>query len=269
MNALLSILFYIYFFVGSAVWSAVLAVIVFVHAKKDSLRKLAHHLTSDFAYNCIKLNRSWKCNFQGLEHIDDSKTYVFVANHQSMADVLVLCGIKKLYKWVAKVQVMSLFGVGHLMRVNQYISIEHKSISSVRRMLKQGRHWLKQGVSIFIFPEGERSHDGNLLHFKEGPFRMAADCDVPVVPIVIEGTRKILPRSRMILNFRADVQVKVLPPVYPSQFNYDVLALRDHVRELIAAELDAMRGVHIVHGAEFGVTRISERCDSARAHQAS
>lgn len=93
-----------------------------------------------------------------------------------------------------------------------------------------------------IFPEGTRSEDGQLLEFRDGPFKLAKDCDVPLVPIVIDGTSPILPKGSMLLNFNGRIQVKVLPAVYAKDFE-SVKKMRDHVRELMASELNKMRGI--------------------------
>ncbi len=92
-----------------------------------------------------------------------------------------------------------------------------------------------------IFPEGTRSEDGELQEFRDGPFKMSTDCKVAVIPIVIDGTHPILPKGSLWLKFKGQMTVKVLPPVYPSEFS-NVKQFRDHVRQQMSNTLNELRG---------------------------
>jgi 1-acyl-sn-glycerol-3-phosphate acyltransferase len=93
---------------------------------------------------------------------------------------------------------------------------------------------------LFVFPEGTRSPDGELKRFYRGAFWVAARYRVPVVPVVIEGTARVLPKR----SFRIvpqEVTVRVLPPVNPADFDWNDRRLRDHVHELMAKTLAELR----------------------------
>jgi 1-acyl-sn-glycerol-3-phosphate acyltransferase len=203
--------------------------------------RLAHRLTTALAFHLIRIVPSWKVEFVDKHHLVPGKTFMVVANHQSFSDVLVLCGLNHSFKWIAKSEILGFFGVGHLIKLNRYITVRHGSLASVKNMLKQARAALQRGVSVFIFPEGTRSLDGELLSFKEGPFRLACETGVPIIPVVVEGTRRILPTGEWVLNFRANVKIKLLTPVDPALFNGDSKALCQYVRAMIETELQQMR----------------------------
>lgn len=240
---LFSVIYYVYFFCATLLLYGLLSLIYLVVGGYDPQKRFAQACTRYLAYHLFAVNPAWRASFEGLEHIQKGYTYVFVANHQSLADVLVLSRINALYKWVAKSELHRMVGVGHLMRFNDFISVHHGDLRTVRRMIKDGTKWLRQGVSLFIFPEGRRSPSGDLVEFKEGPFRLACDTATMIVPIAIDGTRHLLPLGRWVLNLKGDVRVRVLPPVNPADFNYDSAAVKRYVRSQIHSALDEMRGV--------------------------
>jgi 1-acyl-sn-glycerol-3-phosphate acyltransferase len=246
-NALHSVAFCIYFFGTTTVAAWLIAAVRLLARSFDRDGRLAHRLTCALSHHYVKVNRGWQIHLEGVEHLDQKKTFVMVANHQSLIDVLVLSGLGGFFKWVAKAQVWKMPGVGHLARINNYIPVAHGDLRSVRRMMRRCRTWLERGISIFIFPEGERSFDGKLLQFKDGPFRLACETNTPVLPIVIDGTMSILPRGGWRVNFQTPVYVKVLPPVYPREVNWDPKALNKLVKRLIAAELEGNENAAAVY----------------------
>ena len=93
---------------------------------------------------------------------------------------------------------------------------------------------LQQQVSVMIFPEGTRSRDGELLPFKDGAFRLALEAGVPIVPLVVAGTRDAMAKGSFRFQ-RARARVKVLAPSETSGLTVnDVVALRDRTRAVIA-----------------------------------
>lgn len=92
-----------------------------------------------------------------------------------------------------------------------------------------------------MFAEGTRSPDGEIKEFKNGPFRLAADCNVPVLPIVIEGTRDIIRKHGRAFNFNANISVRVLEPVHPKDFNNDASRMRLHVQQKMTLALEKIR----------------------------
>jgi len=92
-----------------------------------------------------------------------------------------------------------------------------------------------------VFPEGTRSENGELLTFKDGPFRLAAARGVPLVPIAIDGTAAILPKYSKLPHPKGVIRVSVLPAIYPNECRYNAAVLRDKVRADIGRRLQEMR----------------------------
>jgi 1-acyl-sn-glycerol-3-phosphate acyltransferase len=131
--------------------------------------------------------------------------------------------------------------LGAIMSLNGNVAIRRGAVSSVRHMLDECTKLLKRGISVMMFPEGTRSRDGKVHDFKEGPFRLAMRAGVPVVPIAIVGTREIVAKGSIKMDFRATVTVRVLPPVSVATFQGSSADLRNYVRGLIEKAVEEMR----------------------------
>ncbi|MBS2004672.1 MAG: 1-acyl-sn-glycerol-3-phosphate acyltransferase [Cyanobacteria bacterium SZAS LIN-5] len=241
MNKFLSVLFSIYFFASCAVLYSVCAMICLLTAPFDPLRKACHAFSCWWGYHYFQLNPFWKLSYEGVDNIRPDKTYVLIANHQSLADILVIYGLHRRFKWVSKESIFKVPFVGWNMGLNQDVLLRRGDIKSIREMMDVCRTWLKKGCSIALFPEGTRSEDGEIHAFRDGAFRLAMDCGVQVVPIVIDGTFDLLPKGSTTLNFRKHIRIKVLPPVDASAFKGSSGDMRTAVREQMIAALAEMR----------------------------
>ena len=182
----------------------------------------------------------WRVRIRNRERICDGATYVLASNHQSLLDILVLFRLYKHFKWVSKESVFRLPFVGWNMRLNRYIAIRRGDRADARRMMAACGAALDAGSSIMMFPEGTRSLDGELREFRHGAFTLAYDHDVPVLPIVLDGTLDALPKHGLVLHERADIVVQVLEPIAARSFP-DADALRMHVRSAMAKTLARLR----------------------------
>lgn len=101
---------------------------------------------------------------------------------------------------------------------------------------------LKKGISIMIFPEGTRSPDKEIAFFKRGAFQLAIDANVPILPVMIDGTGGILPKHGLIFSSGHHIRIRVLDPVYPSSFpNYTPEELAIKLSSLMKRELKELR----------------------------
>lgn len=240
MPLLMSCICYFYFFFTSALLFIALIFVTPLALIVDKDKRLLHLLTSLWGYHFVLLNPWWKCRFEGAEYLEPGKNYVLVANHQSLADVFVLAGLNHHFKWVSKDSLMRIPFFGWNMRLNDYVSIKRGDRKSIIEMMSSCKAWLQKGVSLMIFPEGTRSEDGLIGEFREGSFKLALDCQVPLVPIVISGTREIISKRSRVFCFAAKMTVRVLPPISPNKFEGSPGKMRDHVRDLMVRTLSGM-----------------------------
>ena len=105
---------------------------------------------------------AWSVKVVGREKIDRQKTYVMVSNHQSIVDILVGFRLFTHFKWVAKIELAKAPFVGWNMRLNRYIFLKRGDRQSIIDMMREGEANIKQGNSVYIYPEGTRSETGEM-----------------------------------------------------------------------------------------------------------
>jgi 1-acyl-sn-glycerol-3-phosphate acyltransferase len=216
-----------------------IALLVFlVTAPFDPRRRALHQFTCFWASLYTWLNPAWPVRIEHRERIRPGETYVMVANHLSLLDILVLFRLFSHYKWVSKIENFRVPFIGWNMSMNRYVRLRRGDRASVVTMLKACRETLAQGSSIMMFPEGTRSPDGRMRSFKTGAFELALECKRPILPIVLRGTSDALPKRGFVLQGRHPIRVTVLDPMpYEGFAGQTAEELAQRVRERIAKEL--------------------------------
>jgi 1-acyl-sn-glycerol-3-phosphate acyltransferase len=199
----------------------------------------------------------WTVRVRNRARIRDDATYVIIANHQSLLDILVLFRLYKHFKWVSKESIFRVPFIGWNMTLNRYIAIRRGDRSDAQRMMGACGDALEGGSSIIIFPEGTRSPHGEMRDFRHGAFTLARRHHVPILPIIVDGTLDALPKHGLTLRERADIVIQVLHPIDPDAFA-DGDALRDEVHRVMEAALARLR-------AERGRSRGPGRRDRVAA----
>lgn len=143
------------------------------------------------------------------------KVYLFIANHQSIVDILVaLASIPIPFRFMAKKELFSIPFLGLHMRMAGYIPVDRAAPQSRRQALEQARLTLQQNISVLMFPEGTRSLDGNIQKFKPGAFGLAVSERVPVVACIFDGTGNAIPKKSWRLSESSKFKVLILEPEY-------------------------------------------------------
>jgi 1-acyl-sn-glycerol-3-phosphate acyltransferase len=115
------------------------------------------------------------------------------------------------------------------------------------KAMLQCARYLRQRCSVVFFPEGTRSPDGRVLPFNEGPFHLAIREQVPILPLVVEGSGAALPRNSWLFGETQDIHLQILEPVPVDGWTIkQVPALRDAVRQKIVDELERLRGTSAI-----------------------
>lgn len=201
----------------------------------DRERRLAHWCSTLWGTSFVSL-APWRVIVTGRQHIHPGKAYVLVANHQSMFDIPVLFCLRRQFKWVSKASLFSIPFLGWAMRASGYIALARGEHGSIRDTYEAARTWLKRGVSVLFFPEATRTRSGAMLPFKNGAFKLALERGVPVVPIAVEGTRRLLDHGWRVRP--ATIRITILPAIDPARESITTFdQLRDRTQQAIAETL--------------------------------
>ena len=179
---------------------------------------------------------------KGLSNIDLSAPYIYMPNHQSNFDIPVLLGhLTVQFRWLAKMELFKIPIFGRAMRKAGYISIDRYHRESAIESLKVAANKIKNGVSVLIFPEGTRSRDGKIQPFKKGGFVMAIDSGIPIVPVVITGTRAIMPKGRFRV-YPGHVSMVIHKPIDTSTYIRETKeVLMESVRRVICDNFETSK----------------------------
>jgi 1-acyl-sn-glycerol-3-phosphate acyltransferase len=154
----------------------------------------------------------------GLEHLSSRMPCIYIVNHQSNVDIWALLSvIPPPTRFVAKKSLFHIPVLGWAMAATGFIPIDRTNRGRAMRSLKAAADKVRAGRPVLLFPEGTRSRSGALQPFKKGPFHLALQAGVPVVPIVISGSWNVLPPKSLRVS-PGPVQVSCLPPVEIGEF---------------------------------------------------
>lgn len=169
----------------------------------------------------------------GRDNVAKKQSYVVTANHQSLYDILVLYGFLGIeIKWAMKIELrrIPLFGLAGTLGGNIYI--DRSDPAAAYASLLAAKEKLVKGVSLMMLPEGTRSRTGKLGPFKSGAFVLSSELNLPVLPVSIIGTAKVLPPDTLRL-FPGHVTMIIHAPMYPDDFAGNIEALKTAARDVI------------------------------------
>ena len=191
-----------------------------------------------------RVNPSWRVTISGRYPEDPRLPYVVISNHQSLADIPVLSCLPWEMKWVGKTELFEIPFVGWMMRLAGDIQLDRGQARSGAKALLQARNYLRNRCSVIFFAEGTRSRDGRVLPFNPGAIHLAVREQVPILPIVVEGTGNALPKHDWRFGEPSDIRLHILPAIETKGLGRrDADRLNREVRDQIIRQIAAFRGV--------------------------
>ncbi len=183
------------------------------------------------------VNPGWTVKSEGMENIDTSKPYIIISNHQSALDIPFSAFIRTQFNWVSKFEVLYVPIIGWLMWLCRDIPIKRGQSRSARMMIHQVASKVAHRRSVLLYPEGTRSRDGQVKHFKEGAFVVAKANKIGILPVVIEGTFDAMPRGQFGFRLRQNFKMKVLPEfTYQQMENLSPRQVAQQLEDIIRKE---------------------------------
>jgi 1-acyl-sn-glycerol-3-phosphate acyltransferase len=207
-----------------------------------------HGLLAEGGRADLRVARTWsrvmlasvgaRVTYRGRAGLAGGGPCIFASNHVSNADIWALiCALPLDTKFVAKAELFGVPFLGIFMRRAGFIAIDRADRGRAIQSLRAAAERIRGGCPVIVFAEGTRSKDGRLQPFKKGPFHLALEAGVPVVPIAIRGTWEILPPGSLRVR-PGPVDVSFLEPLAVTPYQPDdypglMAAVRARIAEAI------------------------------------
>lgn len=170
----------------------------------------------------------------GMDKLDFSRSYLFMSNHVSNLDPPIqIPALPKQTSVMVKKELFKVPILGAAMHMGNLVPVDRGNRDAGIEAVRAAKEVVDKGMNMTIYVEGKRSFDGKLLPFKKGPFYLAMECAVPVVPMTIVGTHYAMPKARYAIK-PAKVQIIFHPPIEPKNF-----VSRDVLMEKVRAAIES------------------------------
>jgi len=151
----------------------------------------------------------------GAERVPTDRAYVYMSNHQSHLDIPILYATlpSTTIRMLAKKELFEIPLWGRGLRAAEFVEVDRGNHARAVQSIEFAAKLLRDGVSIYLAPEGTRSRDGKIGPLKKGGFHLARETRAPIVPVAIRGTIDILPRGGRVMQTRRAVRVTIGAPI--------------------------------------------------------
>ena len=175
--------------------------------------RIQHFCMRRWSRDNLWLSRA-RVEIEGLEHVDRRRPQIFVANHSGLHDILSLAAHLPIqFRWIAKKQLFSVPFMGWHMRRSGYIPIDRENPREAARSIVAAAGTIAGGVSAIAFPEGTRSRTGELGPFHGGAFALALRAGVPLVPVTLDGSSRVIVPGTLEVNPGTVIRIRIDRPI--------------------------------------------------------
>ena len=159
-----------------------------------------------------------RIQIEGIERIDPAETYIFMCNHVSNLDPPILIAtLPRRTSVLVKKELFQVPILGRAMRMGDLVAVDRRNREAALNSMREAEGVMARGLNMTVFPEGTRSRDGQMLPFKKGPFYLAMDSGVPVVPVTILGSEWLMPKGSPLIH-SGTVRLVFHTPISPKRF---------------------------------------------------
>ena len=208
----------------------------------SSSGRLQHYCMYRWAKDNLWLSRT-RVQIEGLQNIDRGHPQILVANHSGLHDILSLAANLPIqFRWVAKKSLFNVPFMGWHMRRAGYFAIDYENPRSTVKSIGEAAGAIQNGMSAIVFPEGSRSVDGVLSKFYSGAFSLALRTGVPLVPISLEGSHRVIVPMTSRVNPGVILRIKIGRPIDLSVYTKaDKHRLMEDVFRIMSRNLEEIR----------------------------
>jgi 1-acyl-sn-glycerol-3-phosphate acyltransferase len=191
----------------------------------------------------------WRLHFQssftslyvtGKHYLQPEETYIFMSNHESWMDIPAIFGaVPSSLRMVSKASLMKIPVFGHAMHNAGFVAIDRSNRTLAVKQLEVAKKRLKEGISIWIAPEGTRTRNGSIGPFKKGGFYLAKELKTSIVPVFIEGAGSVMPPDSMVIRTNQSITVHFCEPILSK--NLETMSTNELVEQVRAAIIEKQR----------------------------
>lgn len=230
-----------------SLWAAAATLLLFLPitlaALLSSTGNLAFTISKAWAHIVLAVTFV-RPRIRGREKIVRGRSYVIISNHQSEYDILSIVttlGIQ--YRWIIKKELRTVPLFGYALYASRNIFIDRGDHEQAMHSIRHGLERLPDGVSVLFFAEGTRSVDGHIGPFKKGGFIVALERGLPILPVTVNGSRRVLPKKSLVFT-PGPIEVVVGDPIETKGWSKDDMeGLMQKVRETIVSQFDPYYGM--------------------------
>ncbi|HWO19140.1 MAG TPA: lysophospholipid acyltransferase family protein [Kofleriaceae bacterium] len=175
---------------------------------------------------------------RGAERVPPGRAYVYMSNHQSHLDIPVLYATlpSPTIRMLAKKELFKIPLWGRGLRAAEFVEVDRSDHARAVQSIDHAATLVRDGVSIYLAPEGTRSRDGRIGPLKKGGFHLALGTGAPIVPVAVSGTLAILPRGTRAMQTGMPVRVRIGAPIAVAHRDLD--GLMREVRDFLVENVE-------------------------------
>lgn len=225
-------------FFWAALVTIVLAVPVILAGLLGRTGNLAFSISKLWAYFMLAVSFV-RTEIKNKEKISKGTSYIIISNHQSLYDILALVtSLDIQYRWFIKKEVLRIPVFGYALYASRNIFLDRSNTENAIESINKGMNRLPKGVSVMVFAEGTRSPDGQIKEFKKGGFVAATTRNMPILPVTINGSRRVLPKGSLVVK-PGTIQVVVGDPIDTGSYSSaTIVELINKTRQAIIENFD-------------------------------
>ncbi len=235
-------LFTIWCWIGCAFSTVFWATVSILGSLISGNGRLQHYCMRRWSKDNLWLSRT-SIEIEGLENLDLHRPLILVANHSGLHDILSLAAFLPIqFRWIAKKSLFSVPFMGWHMRRSGYIPIDQENPRDIAKSINDAADSIRNGISAIIFPEGTRSKTGVLGKFFSGAFALALRTGVPLVPVTLEGSYRVIVPTTMRVTPGVIIRIKVGAPLDLSSYaRGEKNRLMEDVFQIMKRDLENLR----------------------------
>jgi 1-acyl-sn-glycerol-3-phosphate acyltransferase len=205
--------------------------------------KLQHYCMRRWSKDNLWLSRT-RVEIEGLENIDPRRPQLFLANHSGLHDILSLAAFLPIqFRWIAKKSLFRVPFMGWHMRRSGYIPVDRENPREMAKSIADAAACIQSGINAIAFPEGTRSPTGELGKFQGGTFSLALRTGVPLIPVSLDGSHRVIVPGTVQVNPGVTIRIKIERPMDLSAYSKgDKLRLMDDVFQVMSRNVENLRG---------------------------